>query len=47
MRCNSGSLAINGDGRPMIFYTFVPFADGKRPREQWAAHVAASGPLAA
>ncbi len=39
-RCNSGSIAINADGTPMIFYTFVPKHDkatklGKR--EQWAA----------
>jgi len=39
-RCNSGCVAKNGDGTPMIFYTFVPKSPkatrlGKR--EQWAA----------
>jgi beta-fructofuranosidase len=39
-RCNSGSVALDGRGRPMAFYTFVP----ERPeatrlgkREQWGA----------
>ena len=39
-RCNSGSVAINAQGTPMIFYTFVPkHADATRlgKREQWAA----------
>ncbi len=38
-RCNSGSIALDGNGRPTIFYTFVP--EGKNAtqlgkREQWA-----------
>ncbi len=40
IRCNSGSIAINADGTPMIFYTFVPkHAKATRlgKREQWAA----------
>ncbi len=39
-RCNSGSVAINAEGTPMIFYTFVPkHAKATRlgKREQWAA----------
>lgn len=39
-RCNSGCVTLDGNGRPMIFYTFVP----ERPdatrlgkREQWGA----------
>ncbi|MBL7223696.1 MAG: GH32 C-terminal domain-containing protein [Candidatus Brocadiae bacterium] len=36
MRCNSGSVALDGQGTPMIFYTFVPEARGRK-REQWAA----------
>ena len=47
LRCNSGSVALGGDGTPMIFYTFVPANEmgpnvpknvtrlGKR--EQWVA----------
>ena len=34
-RCNSGCLALDGNGRPVIFYTHVPL--GKKPNEQWAA----------
>ena len=39
-RCNSGSVALDGHGKPMIFYTFVPENEkatrlGKR--EQWSA----------
>ncbi|MEA1951267.1 MAG: glycoside hydrolase family 32 protein, partial [Planctomycetota bacterium] len=34
-RCNSGCLAIDGRGRPLIFYTHVPLNNG--PNEQWAA----------
>jgi len=33
-RCNSGCVTLNGNGKPMIFYTFVP-ASG--PRHQWGA----------
>jgi len=36
LRCNSGCVAVNGQGTPMIFYTFVPEAKGRK-REQWAA----------
>jgi len=36
LRCNSGCVALNGEGMPMIFYTFVPQAKGRK-REQWAA----------
>jgi len=39
-RCNLGSVAINAEGIPMIFYTFVPkHAQATRlgKREQWAA----------
>jgi beta-fructofuranosidase len=36
MRCNSGSVALNGKGTPMIFYTYVPAKRGVK-REQWAA----------
>jgi len=35
LRCNSGCVALDGSGRPMIFYTFVPTAREKR--SQWAA----------
>ncbi len=35
-RCNSGCLAIDGEGRPLIFYTHVPL-NNKKPNEQWAA----------
>ena len=35
-RCNSGSIAVNGRGRPMIFYTSCPLKAGL-PRQQWAA----------
>lgn len=39
-RCNSGCVTLNGNGKPMIFYTFVPEREdatrlGKR--EQWGA----------
>jgi len=40
LRCNSGSVALNGNGTPMIFYTFVPANDSATrlgKREQWAA----------
>jgi len=39
-RCNSGCVTLNGDGTPMIFYTFVPSrgnATRLGKREQWAA----------
>lgn len=39
-RCNSGCVALDGDGRPMIFYTFVPARkDATRlgKREHWGA----------
>ena len=39
-RCNSGCVTLNGDGTPMIFYTFVPAkssATRHGKREQWAA----------
>jgi len=36
LRCNSGCVTLNGQGTPMIFYTFVPEAKGRK-REQWAA----------
>jgi len=36
MRCNSGSVALNGRGTPMIFYTYVPRKRGVK-RQQWAA----------
>jgi len=39
-RCNSGSVTRNGDGTPMLFYTFVPKsrqATRLGKREQWAA----------
>jgi len=39
-RCNSGCVTLNGDGTPMIFYTFVPSrrdATKLGKREQWAA----------
>ncbi|MCH2131970.1 MAG: glycoside hydrolase family 32 protein [Pirellulaceae bacterium] len=35
-RCNSGSMTINEDGQPMIFYTSCPI-DHKSPRQQWGA----------
>ncbi|MFH1730290.1 MAG: glycoside hydrolase family 32 protein [Planctomycetota bacterium] len=34
-RCNSGCVTLDGNGRPMIFYTFVPTTGAKR--SQWAA----------
>jgi len=34
-RCNSGCVTVDGNGRPMIFYTFVPTTRTKR--SQWAA----------
>jgi len=34
-RCNSGSVTLDGNGRPMILYTFVPTTRAKR--SQWAA----------
>ena len=34
LRCNSGCITLDGNGRPMIFYTYVP-TDGKLPRQQW------------
>ena len=37
-RCNSGSVTLDGNGRPMIFYTFapeVPEATKLGKREQW------------
>lgn len=34
-RCNSGNIALDGDGTPMIFYTWVP--QNEVPRSQWAA----------
>lgn len=39
-RCNSGCVALDGNGRPMIFYTFVPARkDATRlgKREHWGA----------
>jgi beta-fructofuranosidase len=39
-RCNSGCVTLNGVGKPMIFYTFVPFRpDATRlgKREHWGA----------
>ncbi len=39
-RCNSGCITLDGNGRPMIFYTFVPARkDATRlgKREHWAA----------
>jgi len=35
LRCNSGCVTINGEGRPMIFYTHVPKA--RAPRDHRAA----------
>jgi len=32
-RCNSGCVTLDGNGRPMIFYTFVPQTSAKR--SQW------------
>ena len=34
-RCNSGNVALEGNGRPMIFYTWVPQQGGLR--SQWTA----------
>ena len=34
-RCNSGCVTLDGNGRPMILYTFVPTTRAKR--SQWAA----------
>ena len=39
-RCNSGCVTLDGNGKPMIFYTFVPATkDATRlgKREHWAA----------
>ncbi|MDP6524987.1 MAG: glycoside hydrolase family 32 protein [Kiritimatiellia bacterium] len=40
-RCNSGCVTLDGNGRPMLFYTFVHakrYAPHRTPkREQWAA----------
>ncbi|MDP6545940.1 MAG: GH32 C-terminal domain-containing protein [Phycisphaerae bacterium] len=40
-RCNSGCVTLDGNGRPMLFYTFVyakRYAPHRTPkREQWAA----------
>ena len=36
LRCNSGCITLDGNGRPMIFYTYVP-TDGRLPRQQWGA----------
>ncbi len=39
-RCNSGCVTLNANGRPMIFYTFVPNRKGVTrlgKREHWAA----------
>ena len=39
-RCNSGCVFLDGNGRPMIFYTFVPAnkkATRLGKREQWGA----------
>ena len=33
-RCNSGCITLDGNGKPMIFYTFVP---RRGPRHQWGA----------
>lgn len=35
-RCNSGSITRNSEGRPVIFYTHVPFDATTHRREQWA-----------
>jgi len=35
-RCNSGCVTLNGNGKPMIFYTYVP-TDRRLPRHQWGA----------
>ncbi|MBT4502302.1 MAG: glycoside hydrolase family 32 protein [Gemmatimonadetes bacterium] len=32
-RCNSGCITLDGNGKPMIFYTFV--LEGEGPRHQW------------
>jgi beta-fructofuranosidase len=34
-RCNSGCVTLDGHGKPMIFYTFVPPTE--KPRHQWGA----------
>ena len=34
LRCNSGCATRDGNGRPMLFYTFVPVARGTK-RTQW------------
>lgn len=34
IRCNSGCITLDDNGKPIIFYTYVPI-DGGRPREQW------------
>jgi len=39
-RCNSGCVTLNGNGKPMIFYTFVPERENATrlgKREQWGA----------
>jgi len=36
LRCNSGNVALDGNGRPMIFYTWVPQQRGVK-RTQWPA----------
>ena len=33
-RCNSGCITLDGNGKPMIFYTYVP-TDGSVARQQW------------
>lgn len=33
-RCNSGCITLDGNGKPVIFYTYVP-TDGSLPRQQW------------
>ena len=33
-RCNSGCITLDGSGKPMIFYTYVPTGGGL-PRQQW------------
>jgi sucrose-6-phosphate hydrolase SacC (GH32 family) len=34
LRCNSGCITLDDNGKPIIFYTYVPI-DGRRHREQW------------
>lgn len=34
IRCNSGCITLDDNGKPIIFYTYVPI-DGSQPREQW------------